>query len=49
MLEVTRRRLSLPPRELPALELSQVLNEVISDLPDQVHTLKKVEIIDVQS
>jgi hypothetical protein len=49
VLEVTSRRLSLPPRELLALELNQTLHEAISDLPDQVSPLKKVEIIDIQS
>lgn len=49
VLDVTSRLLSLPLRELLALELSRALNEVISDLPNQVPTLKKVEIIDIQN
>jgi len=48
VLGVTSRLLSLPLRELLALELSQALNEAISDLPNQIPTLKKVEIIDIQ-
>jgi hypothetical protein len=48
VLDVATRMLSQPLRIMLAQQLSQAINETITDLPNQVSTLKKVEIIGIQ-
>lgn len=49
LLDVASQVLSQPLREMLAKQLSQAINQAVADLPKQVSTLKKVEIIDVRN
>jgi predicted component of type VI protein secretion system len=49
VLDVASRMLSQPLRDMLAQELSQAINQAITDLPKQVAILRKVEIMDVRN
>jgi len=49
VLDVASRMLAQPLRDMLAQELSQAVNQAIADLPRQVSTLQKVEIISIQN
>jgi len=49
VLDMASRMLAQPLRDMLAQELSRAVNQTIADLPKQVATLQKVEIISIQN
>ncbi len=49
VLDLVSRMLSQPLREMLAQELTQAINQAVADLPNQISTLKKVEIMEMRN